>query len=188
MVAELLAGQVVRSWIWQPQHDRAYVAELGAGAFCNGDRLTFAAPQAPARGVTSRRSWVGRTLPGLAPLDLSWASCGIDFPRLVEGATDYVLYGGTLPWDHAPGSLLVTEAGGVARTLHDGRYDPRHGSRDGLVAAADQPTYDVARSGWDEHAAPLTARARWTSLRARLPDGLSRWRRGRRPGWRRTRP
>ena len=30
---------VVRSWIWQPQHEIAYVAERGAGAWENGRRL-----------------------------------------------------------------------------------------------------------------------------------------------------
>ena len=32
MVAEVRGGEVVRGWIWQPQHETAYVAERGAGA------------------------------------------------------------------------------------------------------------------------------------------------------------
>lgn len=148
MAAEVRGGVVVRSWIWQPQHERAYVAELGAGAFCNGTRLHL--PPAPGvpRGRTSRRSWVGQSLPGLTPLELTWASCGIDLPQLVEGNTDYLLYRATKPWDHAPGALLVTESGGTAATLLGGTYDPRHESRDGLIAARDNTTYDVARTGW----------------------------------------
>ena len=39
MAAELRDGDVVRSWIWQPQLDAAYVAERGAGAWRNGERL-----------------------------------------------------------------------------------------------------------------------------------------------------
>ncbi len=149
MASELRSGVVVRSWIWQPQHERAYVAERGAGAFCNGTRLHVPPPSDPMRGRTSRRSWVGRTLPALPALTLTWASCGIDFPHLVEGDVDYLLYAGTKPWDHAPGGLLVTEAGGAIGTLHGGAYDPRHESRDGMVAAGDLTTYDVARGGWD---------------------------------------
>ncbi|WP_323792071.1 inositol monophosphatase family protein [Nocardioides sp.] len=148
MVAELRAGDVVRSWIWQPQHERAYVAERGAGAFCNGRRLATSAATDPVRGHTSRRSWVGRELPGHAPLALTWASCGVDFPQLVEGGADYLLYRATKPWDHAPGALLVTEAGGSIATLHGAPYDPRHESRDGMVAAGDSPTNDAARHGW----------------------------------------
>ena len=155
MAAELRDGVVVRSWIWQPQHERAYVAELGAGAWCNGVRLqlppvtTRVGPQVdPPRGRTSRRSWVGRDLPDAARLELTWASCGIDFPHLVEGDVDFLLYRGTKPWDHAPGALLVTEAGGVVATLPGTPYDPRHESRDGMIAARDSTTYDVAQSGW----------------------------------------
>lgn len=40
---------------------------------------------------------------------------GFDYPRLVAGEQDFVLYQRTLPWDHAPGALLLTEAGGLAR-------------------------------------------------------------------------
>lgn len=149
MASELRDGVVVRSWIWQPQHERAYVAELGAGAYCNGSRLVVEPAAAPLRGCTSRRSWVGRSIPEQRPLTLTWLSCGIDFPHLVEGDVDYVLYAGTKPWDHAPGALLVTEAGGAIGTLDGGAYDPRHESRDGMVAAVGTTTYDVARGGWD---------------------------------------
>ncbi|MGI8644867.1 MAG: inositol monophosphatase family protein, partial [Nocardioides sp.] len=114
MVSESRDGEVVRAWIWQPQHGLAYVAERGAGAFRNGERLTRPAPASDPtswRGVTSRRAWVGRELPGLRPLELTWVCCGVDYPKLVEGAADFVLYGLGLPWDHAPGSLLLKEAG-----------------------------------------------------------------------------
>ncbi len=160
MVAELRDGVVVRSWIWQPQHERAYVAERGAGAYCNGVRLQLGATAGSARGRTSRRSWVGTVLegepgrPASGPLELTWASCGIDFPHLVEGDVDYLLYAATKPWDHAPGALLVTEAGGTIGTLPGRQYDPRHESLDGLVAAGDPAAYDVGRDGWERTLAP----------------------------------
>ena len=160
MAAELRDGVVVRSWIWQPQHKRAYVAELGAGAYCNGVRLHLDAAVGSLRGRSSRRSWVGTALPAASglpeqsPLQLTWASCGIDFPHLVEGDVDYLLYAATKPWDHAPGALLVTEAGGSTGTLRGGSYDPRYESRDGLVAAVDSTTHDVARRGWESTLAP----------------------------------
>ena len=149
MAAELRAGVVVRSWIWQPQHELAYTAELGAGAWRNGSRLELEPASGEPRGRTSRRSWVGRSPTGAPPLELTWASCGIDLPHLVEGDVDYLLYRATKPWDHAPGALLVTEAGGAVATLPGTPYDPRHSSRDGLVAARDPATYDVARTGWE---------------------------------------
>ena len=148
MVAEVQGGESVRAWIWQPQHERAYVAERGAGAWCNGERMTRAAPVGDLRGVTSRWRWLGRSLGDLEPLKLSWVCCGVDYPHLIEGDTDFVLYGRRAnPWDHAPGSLLLTEAGGYAGT-HDGRrYRPGDllevdGRPAGLLAAADRATYE----------------------------------------------
>ena len=86
MVAELRGGDVVRSWIWQPQHGTAYVAERGLGAWRNGQRLVRPPVGDVLRGVTSRRRWIGRALDGLPPLELTWVCCGVDYPKLVEGA------------------------------------------------------------------------------------------------------
>ena len=117
----------MRSWFWQPQHQVAYVAERGAGAFRNGVPLRVApVPSATAEwdGVTSRRSWIGRSVGELSPLRLSWVCCGVDYPRLIAGEAAFIVYGRAQPWDHAPGGLLLTEAGGVSGT-HDGRpYSP----------------------------------------------------------------
>ena len=74
MAAELRDGVVVRSWIWQPQHQRAYVAELGAGAWCNRTRLAVGPVSDAPRGRTSRRAWVGRRLGDQPELTLTWAS------------------------------------------------------------------------------------------------------------------
>jgi fructose-1,6-bisphosphatase/inositol monophosphatase family enzyme len=147
MVAETRSGETVRGWIWQPQHGRAYVAERGAGAYRDGERLTRdAAPAEPGelRGVTSMRKQVGRTHGTLAPLELTWVCCGIDYPKLVEGAADFVLYGSVRPWDHAAGSLLVTEAGGYSGDLTGTAYRPSdEPSR--LLVAADETTHERVR-------------------------------------------
>jgi len=146
MVSESLGREVVRAWIWQPQHRLAFVAERGAGAFRNGERLTRPAPPSdPAawRGVTSRRAWVGRELDGLRPLELTWVCCGVDYPQLVMGAADFVLYGAGLPWDHAPGSLLLEETGAHVGIVDGSPYAAQGPRPSGLIAAADRATYDA---------------------------------------------
>ena len=121
MVSETRGGDAVRAWIWQPQHELAYVAERGAGTYrhdADGSRrLRVPEPAAGAlRGRTSRRKWIGQALEGLEPMALTWVSCGIDYPKLVEGEADYILYAKAAPWDHVPGSLLLAEAGGLRGT------------------------------------------------------------------------
>ena len=145
MASEVRGGEVVRAWIWQPQHATAYVAERGAGAFRDGERIVRPPTGESLRGVTSRRRWIGRALGALKALDLTWVCCGIDYPKLVEGEADYALYRKAKAWDHAPGSLLVTEAGGFVGTFDGVPYHPQSEPPAGLVAAADRATYDLVQ-------------------------------------------
>lgn len=145
MVAEVRRGETVRAWIWQPQHETSYVAERGAGAWRNGERLTRPPVGTDLRGVTSRRSWIGRALGTLRELELTWVCCGVDYPKLVEGEADYALYRRAKPWDHAPGSLLLHETGGYVGTLDGRPYAPQGELPSGLVAAADRATYDLVQ-------------------------------------------
>jgi fructose-1,6-bisphosphatase/inositol monophosphatase family enzyme len=149
MVSETMDGVALRAWIWQPQHDIAYTAERGAGTWRHDahgatTRLTIpaSAGSADLRGRTSRRAWIGRALDGLAPMTLTWVSCGIDYPKLVEGEADYILYVTAAPWDHVPGSLLLAEAGGHLGTTDGRDYHPRDLALPGLVAAASPAAYD----------------------------------------------
>ncbi len=154
MVGETRGGETVRSWIWQPQHGRAYTAERGSGARLDGGRLvapTRSADPARWRGTTSMRGWVGRELPGLRPLELTWVCCGVDYPKLAEGACDFILYAAPHPWDHVPGSLLLAEIGAYVGMADGEPYDPRTSASGGLVAAADRATYDVVVAALDAH-------------------------------------
>jgi len=147
MVAETVAGEAVRAWIWQPQHELGFVAERGAGTWRHDDegsrRLTVPErPEGALRGRTSRRAWIGQSLGGLEPMTLTWVSCGIDYPKLVEGAADYIVYAKAAPWDHVPGSLLLSEAGGLLGTTAGVAYSPRDIAPPGLVAAGSPTAYD----------------------------------------------
>jgi fructose-1,6-bisphosphatase/inositol monophosphatase family enzyme len=145
MASELRDGDVVRAWIWQPQLGAAYVAERGAGAWRNGERLVRPPTGDSLRGVTSRRRWIGRALGALRALELTWVCCGVDYPKVVEGEADYALYRRAKPWDHAPGSLLLEETGGVLGTFDGEPYRPQDDPPTGLVAAADRATYDLVQ-------------------------------------------
>lgn len=149
MVAELRSGHCVRSWIHQPQHQRSFVAELGAGAFSDDRRMVRAPvsvdPQ-QIRAVSAVRAWLGDMVGEIGPLELTWVCCGVDYPRLIEGAADVALYGGTFPWDHAPGTLMVTEAGGHVGGFDGSDYDARVSTR-GLVVAGDRASYELVLAG-----------------------------------------
>ncbi|WP_042365623.1 inositol monophosphatase family protein [Streptacidiphilus neutrinimicus] len=155
MAALVRDGETVAGWILRPVDGTAYVAERGSGAWRGGTRLRRApAPADPAalRGdVLTRfldepaRARVAAAAPRFASLGRGASCAGVDYPRLAEGERDFVLYRRILPWDHAPGTLLLDEAGGHARRLDGSRYRPGE-DRSGLLAAADPDSWERARA------------------------------------------
>ena len=144
LLAELRAGEVVRGWIWQPEHQAAFVTERGAGVTRNGVRL-----KAVARTGTPRiEGSSGRELRPLVDSPDWYVSrtrfcCGIDYPRLLVGDVEALVYRNPKPWDHAAGALMMEEVGGVARLLDGSPYAPGvpHGV---LLAAASAEIWDRA--------------------------------------------
>lgn len=134
MVALLDSGQIVKSWIWQPTTARMYVAELGGGAWVNDEPLKTASRSGDQqlRGDVRVRNFDEATrtdlkarskqLPGV--LVEQGGAVGYVYPELAEGDLDFALFGRQYPWDHAPGTLLLREAGGHALSLDATEYDP----------------------------------------------------------------
>lgn len=147
MVAELRGGQPVRSWIWQPIHERAYVAERGAGATRNGTRLPpIPVPEDPAAWVNHawRRPELDAALGSRVPSGPSSGACSIDYPLVAEGEVASVVYRSTNPWDHVPGVLLLTELGGVVGDAQGRSYDVAR-EHDQLIAAGSPLVYETVR-------------------------------------------
>ncbi|MEY3658360.1 MAG: hypothetical protein RL425_1121 [Pseudomonadota bacterium] len=141
MVALVQDGVVDAGWIWQPAHGLFYQAERGCGTLCNGapvrakpsgqPRFTAAFPTRYANAsqqqlIDQMRADVDVALPGLM-------CAGVDYTRCIDGTQDFALFWRSLPWDHAPGALILTEAGGWAGWL-DGTPYSVCDQRPGLVA------------------------------------------------------
>ena len=146
MVALVRSGETIRSWIWQPVDRVGYVAEKGNGAWRDGERLR--APVASCDIVQLRGAVLTKFLNDCERRQLATVSplfgeitsgqycAGIDYPWVAEGKQDFLRFHRLLPWDHAPGILLLTEAGGVAKHL-DGTPYRADTTRSGLLAASD---------------------------------------------------
>ncbi len=138
-------GETVAAWILDPQTGRLAAAQLGAGAWIDGRRVTTdqdAMEMADIRGAVSRRflppvlaEHVGTAASAFAGLVGGRRCAGADYPAVVAGEWDFTLYWRTLPWDHAPGVLFATEAGGVARRPDGSPYLAAEYARPGLLVA-----------------------------------------------------
>jgi fructose-1,6-bisphosphatase/inositol monophosphatase family enzyme len=144
MVALLKEGEPVLSWMLDPVGDELCLAERGSGAAVNGVRVFTAgdAVTRPLRGAVLNRfmprnvgerveaSTTGiERLPGLL-------CAGAEYPAILRGERDFTIFWRSLPWDHAPGTLFLEEAGGVVRRP-DGA--PNQVASDGSVSSSREP-------------------------------------------------
>ena len=66
-----------------------------------------------------------------------------EYTELASGRKDYAHYYRLMPWDHAPGALLLREAGGVVRHPDGREYDVLD-LRESTLASPDEPTWQRA--------------------------------------------
>lgn len=151
MVALVERGTLLAAAIYFTEGDRLFLAERGLGAYRDGERLV---PRAPPSGVLEGTLSV-RYMPDelAAPLVQRAAAhravrgviCAAhEYTQIALGLKDYVLYYRLLPWDHAPGALIVREAGGCARHP-DGRDYDVFDRRELTLLSPDEPTWQRAR-------------------------------------------
>ena len=145
MVALVRARETLASWIYDPVVDRIAVAEHGAGATLDGMPLrTRAAP--PLAEMTGRLG--GKTaqkLRGKVGHIRNWRCAGHEYLDIVTGEMHFSLYRRLFPWDHAPGVLLVREAGGHAAYLDGEPYRPGDINAS-LLSAADHGSWGTLQA------------------------------------------
>lgn len=153
MVALVAGRRAVAGWIYDPVGGRMARAELGAGAWLNGERLSVAAaPSDPAelsgtllagfygdqelgRRVQQRRERI-RALK-------SRRCAASEYLRIASGEMHFALFTKLMPWDHAPGVLIHAEAGGYNAYVDGGGYRPERTTAPGLLLAPDASSWQA---------------------------------------------
>ncbi|CAN7297943.1 inositol monophosphatase [Acidovorax sp. LjRoot118] len=152
MVALVRRGETVAAWMLDPLADRMHTAERGSGAWTDGVRAhtSHAAPGEEAlRGAVftrflpqdlrtrteARAGRIAQVLPGLR-------CAGHEYPAIAAGQQHFALFWRAESWDHAPGALFLTEAGGQVARLDGTGYTPVD-VRPGLLAAQNPDTWDA---------------------------------------------
>ncbi len=145
MIARVRNGKTVASWIYLPVHNKLAVAEHGAGSWLNGQRISTPIPPenlsalVPAahlkRLAEPLRSDVKSRLTQFSKNEPAFCA-GYDYMALLEGKRHFLLYNRTLPWDHAPGTFLIEQAGGKVARFDGSPYDVTAQDKLGLLDAA----------------------------------------------------
>jgi len=151
MVALVENGIPLAGWMLDPQSGRLCHAERGKGATCDGVRVRSRSTRGdrPVAALATQFMGAARRERVHASARRRFAQVPIprcaaeSYPRLVLGSNDVALFQRILPWDHAPGVLFLTEAGGQA--AHWDRTPYRVGGEGaGLLAAADEQHWNAA--------------------------------------------
>ncbi|GGM12580.1 inositol monophosphatase family protein [Micromonospora yangpuensis] len=155
MVALLTDGDPVASWILDPLADNLAVARVGEGTRLDGQPVTPRTTGRTPGGLRgSATTWFlppatrarvaagGERLGGLLP---GQHCAGREYLDLLTGERDFVLFWRTLPWDHVPGTLLVRQAGGVARRFDGTDYHPAD-EHQGLLVAISEDVWTEAHA------------------------------------------
>lgn len=151
MVALVERGELLASGIYLPLLDQLFLAQRGGGAYHDGERIP---PRSPSTEVLSGTAYV-RYMPDEPARELTRRAAqhhhvpGVicaahEYTQIALGLKDYVHYYRLLPWDHAPGALIVREAGGVARHP-DGRDYALFDQQQPTLLSPDEPTWQRAR-------------------------------------------
>lgn len=158
MAAALVKGETVAAVIHDPIVADSALALRGEGAWLARDdgqrRELQAAPPADPAAMTAMVSWqyfpepMRSALPGRFTGFADVASlrcCGQEYRQAAAGNCHVLVYGRLNPWDHAPGALLMTEAGAHIRLLDGSPYRPGVVST-GLLCAPDEASWLAARA------------------------------------------
>ena len=153
-VALLRKGKGVMGVVYDPVADEAFAAELGKGAFLNGERLVG-------------RETVDALNQALASVDLkrlntnlvvqlathppyssqrNLGASALDWCYTAAGRYDVYLHGGQKIWDYAAGLLILSEAGGHACCIESDDFAQGDVWHRSVIAARDEKLFDEWKS------------------------------------------
>ena len=143
MIALIDEGRTQAAWITYPTNGSEIHAVRGVGAFLDGTRIVTPAPPRPdaLRGAVSA-VYTGKGADdalleragALGPASPIRFCAGWDYLDIITGLTDYTSFTRTLPWDHAPGALIASEAGLRSARFDGSEYLPGD-ERSGILTA-----------------------------------------------------
>lgn len=155
-IALVRSGETLGAWIYAPILRRLALGEKGGGALLDGRRARIEAvdlPPAQLKGTLHAGMFstpeMGRLMQqrrSRVDAQKSRSAASVEYLRLLGREMHFSFFTKLKPWDHAPGSFLLREAGGTAR-FTDTRepYSPLRHEGQGLLLAPDERSWESLR-------------------------------------------
>ncbi len=156
MLALLRRDTCEAAWIHMPQTNELAYARRGAGAFVQGERIVLPSdgPNDGLRGGLLTRFFPqplkarAESATGFERTDGVHHCAARRYIDMLLCQEHFAAYWRTLPWDHAPGALLLQEAGGVVRRFDGRPYEPADTAATGLLVASDETTWQTIHASF----------------------------------------
>lgn len=144
IVALVWRQETVQGWIYDPLLAQMTYAVKGGGTWRGGTRRTLEPrPVSGMVGGVARRDQARLAERGLKVRQLG--SAAHEYLALLDGSLDFSCYRRLHPWDHAAGTLMITEAGGKAATFDGQPYRPVPQPGNSLLMAPDEESWETLR-------------------------------------------
>jgi len=144
IIALAVRQETVQGWIYDPLLAQITYAIKGGGTWRGGKRRTLEPrPVSGMVGSVAKRDQGRLSDKGLKVRHIG--SAAHEYLALLDGSLDFSCYRRLHPWDHAAGTLMITEAGGRAATLDGNPYRPVPQSGNSLLMAPDEESWETLR-------------------------------------------
>jgi myo-inositol-1(or 4)-monophosphatase len=149
-VALVREGRSTIGVVYNPVADEAFAAELGRGAFLNGEWLlsrTVATSLSGALANVDMKRLGAKLVEQLAvnppyASQRNFGASALDWCYTAAGRYDLYLHGGQKLWDYAAGSLVLQEAGGQVCCLDRDDFDLGEVWQRSVLAALDPKLFE----------------------------------------------
>ena len=149
MLALIRNGETVMSWIYNILADEMVFAEKGAGVLINEQPVSISSDNlhvSPTGFVNPRYFHHGQRahIKSISDQHEGCVSIGCaahEYLNLLKGNADFALYSRIKPWDHLPGALILSEAGGYVAKWDESLYEA-HDRGVGLIAARSKQAWN----------------------------------------------
>ncbi len=154
-------GETQLAVIYDPNRKESFTAQLGKGAYLNGQRLYPGQVDALKNCVANvdykRLTGVlAERLVSCPPYrsQRNMGSCVLEWCWLAANRIQLYLHGGQHLWDHAAGHLILSESGGFASRLEGQPMASNNLSKQSSVAACNQELFETWFGWVQQHNSP----------------------------------
>lgn len=148
-IALVINNEVVLGIIYDPNRDETFSAIKGEGAWLNGNVLKSHSERKLLEQCTAQIDFKRLTpemrvclcREHLYALQRNFGSGALDWCWLAAGRSQLYIHGGQKPWDYVAGQLILSEAGGVAKTFAGDTVFVKSLTPRSVMAAVNQPLF-----------------------------------------------